>query len=356
MTSIAFYAPMKSPEHPTPSGDRTVARSLVQALGGLGQVDLVSELRLRDGVGDTEVQQRLTDFAQAEAARLIAKGGWDIWVTYHNYYKAPDLIGPAVSQALGIPYVLIESTRALKRFGGRWDQFARAAEIASDAADVIFYFTQQDGQALLARAPAGQQVVKLNPFLMRAELGTMAVPTGPVILAAGMMRQGDKFASYQAIARTLPFLQTSGWQLHIAGDGPARPEIETLFAPMKDHVTYLGQLDAEGMARAYHNASLFLWPGVNEAFGMVYLEAQAAGLPVIAEYRPGIEDVLPPEAMVAVGRPEAVAGRIDLLLRDRERREEASLAARTLVKSRHLLPSGQATLRQSLEPLLKGNT
>ena len=43
---VAFYSPLKSPNHPGPSGDRLMARLLVAALrhGGAG-VDIVSELR-----------------------------------------------------------------------------------------------------------------------------------------------------------------------------------------------------------------------------------------------------------------------------------------------------------------------
>ena len=46
---IAFYSPLKSPNHPVPSGDRQVARLLVDALvRGGAQVDLVSEFRSYD--------------------------------------------------------------------------------------------------------------------------------------------------------------------------------------------------------------------------------------------------------------------------------------------------------------------
>lgn len=44
---IALYAPMKSPAHPVPSGDRTMARLLVRALELAGhRVALASDLRV----------------------------------------------------------------------------------------------------------------------------------------------------------------------------------------------------------------------------------------------------------------------------------------------------------------------
>ena len=43
---IGFYAPLKAPDHPVPSGDRQMARHLMAALGAAGHgVELVSRLR-----------------------------------------------------------------------------------------------------------------------------------------------------------------------------------------------------------------------------------------------------------------------------------------------------------------------
>ena len=50
----------------------------------------------------------------------------ELWFTYHLYYKAPDWLGPAVSRALGIPYVVAEASHAAKREGGAWDVGHRA--------------------------------------------------------------------------------------------------------------------------------------------------------------------------------------------------------------------------------------
>ena len=116
MIRAAFYAPMKSPNHPVASGDRAIARALLRALDAADvSVDLASEVQTRDGIGDKQAQRDLSHRARRETEDLIPRGqarGWQVWITYHNYYKAPDLIGPSVCAALGIPYIQIESTRA----------------------------------------------------------------------------------------------------------------------------------------------------------------------------------------------------------------------------------------------------
>lgn len=125
-TRIAFYAPMKPPHHPVPSGDRAIARNLMAMLTASGaEVQLASELRVYDKQGCADTQARLKDAASQEVARLLRDmPPADLWVTYHNYYKAPDLIGPAVARVRGIPYVQIESTRAQKRLSGDWAEYA----------------------------------------------------------------------------------------------------------------------------------------------------------------------------------------------------------------------------------------
>ncbi|MGR3528432.1 MAG: glycosyltransferase family 1 protein, partial [Sulfitobacter sp.] len=261
---LAFYAPLKDPGHPVPSGERTMARSLIAALEwGGATVTLASTLRSRDGVGDRHVQRLVLDQAQTEISRLVPQGrleGWQAWVTYHNYYKAPDLIGPQVAQRLGIPYLLIETSRARSRLTGPWSQFAEAAERASDAANIIFYLTQHDAEAIERDRPAAQHLIHLPPFLAHKTLPAPSSGDGPM-LAAGMLRHGDKFESYKIIAETLATLPPHGWSLNIAGDGPARPEVEALMSAFGPAVTFLGQLDRASMARAYRDASLFFWPG-----------------------------------------------------------------------------------------------
>ncbi len=349
---LAFYAPMKPPCDPVPSGDRAMARALVSALEYLGaNVTLASTLRSRDGKGDAQVQADLVRDATTEITRIIAKGrtaSWDAWITYHNYYKAPDLIGPAVAKALDIPYLQVESSRARKRLTGGWSSFAEASEAAADAADVIFYLTEQDAEALYRDAPEGQQLIHLRPFLDRIEPPATSTQAGPILTVA-MMREGDKLASYRIIADTLALLPQNTWHLHIAGDGPAHDQVTALMAPFGNAVTFLGALDADGVNAAYRSAALLFWPGVNEAFGLTYLEAQAVGIPVLAQDRPGVRDVLAPGDYPAVAAgPPALAMHLMTYLNAPDKIKQAGQSARAHIIKNHLLPAAAETLLQGL--------
>lgn len=356
---IAFYAPMKSPRHSVPSGDREMAHALMLALGVEGvEVDLVSELRLYEGKGDPEAQATLQAQADQEITRLIdlarAQGGWQAWFTYHNYYKAPDLIGPTVAATLGIPYAVAEPSRADKRLTGPWAGFERKAGAACDAANVLFHLTKVDREVLMRHARDGQTIRYLRPFLPVETLPPLSPsPQKPVILAAGMMRPGDKLASYRQLAAALSHVTATDWELHVAGDGPARTEVQALLDPLDVPVRYLGQLDRDGMTQAYRVASAMVWPGVNEAFGMVYLEAQAQGCPALAEDRVGPDTVLPRENLLPQGDAPAQGAALDRLLTDRDFQQNQARAAQAHMVAHHLLDNARETLWGELTPLLE---
>jgi glycosyltransferase involved in cell wall biosynthesis len=358
MSVIAFYTPMKSPDDPVPSGDRTMARALLAALdgAGLGDVHLASKLRSRDGAGDPATQDRIFEDAEAEIERLSAGRRPDIWLTYHSYYKAPDLLGPRLSRHWGIPYVLIEATRASKRLNGPYARFAKAAEAACDAADVIFYLTEYDREALERDRLSGQRLARLRPFLAAEALPPWQPrPQSDTfrLLACAMFRSGDKLTSYKTLAAALGLVQLQAWSLRIIGDGPARGEVEALFSQFADRVTFLGALDQAGIAKEFREGDLLAWPGVGEAFGMVYLEAQAQGCPVLAEDRQGVRDVVRDGGwLVPAGDPPAFAKAIDALVADGDGRLAVGRKGRDRIDAEHLLPAARAALTAELAPLL----
>lgn len=355
MARVAFYAPMKSPDSSKPSGDREMARNLMTAIAAKGdQVDLASRLRIYDKSGSIETQAQLREQAEVEAERLIREMPQDtaVWVTYHNYYKAPDLLGPKVCAARNIPYVQLESTRALSRLTGPWSGFAQAAHEACDAARVIFYHTANDLITLERERFGDQALVELPPFLPITELPNSSTTKGPM-LTVGMLRKGDKLASYRILADALHHV-TGEWTLNIAGDGPARPEVEKIMAPFGSRICFLGQLDRNDLQATYQDASMLIWPGVNEAYGMVYLEAQAAGVPVVAQDRPGVRDVLMPSDYPQVeDGPKGLAERIQRFLADPSLGQSEGARARDYVTQRHLLPAATRRFWSAVRPLLE---
>lgn len=367
---VAFYAPLKSPDHPLPSGDRTMARLLMKALDRAGySPQLASELRTLDRAGDPQQQDLLRQQSLEEASRLIEhyrslpeQSRPCLWFTYHVYYKAPDWIGPRVAQALNIPYAVAEGSRAAKRAHGPWALGHEGAEAALDKADAIFVMTAHDREALEAARPPHQALVDCPPFLDMQDWPTpSALPSPssePRLLTVAMMRKGDKLASYGILAAALERLQHLPWSLDIVGDGEAREEIVRRFSSVADRVRYHGRIESRADLKAlYESADLFVWPAVNEAYGMVLLEAQAMGCPVIAGAYGGVASVVKHGEAGILTEPgdiAAFADALSALLQDRNRLRGYGAKALNFVRQERDLDHAASRLRHALEPLTAG--
>ena len=354
---IAFYAPMKAPDHPVPSGDRAVARLVLRALEALGhEVTVASSLRvfLRKP-DDRDAHAGLVAGAQAERARLSADwaaGAPDLWVCYHPYYKSPDLLGPPLCRDFGIPWITVEASLSARRSVGLWAPFQAAARDAVDGAHVNIALTARDALGLHEVAPDAR-VARLAPFVAAAPF--LAVDPRPEpghLVTVAMMRPGDKLDSYVILAGALAQLPGKDWRLTVVGDGPARAAVQALFAPIADRVTWVGQTDAAGVRQALARGAVYLWPGCGEAFGMAYLEAQAAGLPVVAMQIAGVPEVVADGETGLLTPPQdvgAYAAAIRRILDDTALRTRLAHRARTAVRDGHDLPRAAQRLGQILD-------
>lgn len=353
---IAFYAPLKPPDHPVPSGDRRVGRALIAALGRAGhEVRLASRLRSWDGAGDAARQRRIERLGGRLASRLIRRYRSEprlrpeLWLTYHLYHKAPDWLGPAVASALAIPYVVVEASSARKQASGCWAMGHAASAAAIARADALINLNGDDREGLLELVGAPARITHLAPFIETAAYAEakpararLAERYGldlarPWLLAVAMMREGAKLASYRVLAEALRLIEGLDWQLVIVGDGPARGEVEALLAPLAaGRARLLGALAADALPSLYASADLYLWPAIHEAFGMAFLEAQAAGLPVVAGRERGVPEVVREgEAglLVPPRDARAFAGAVATLLADPCRRRAMGARARAIASA-----------------------
>ncbi|MGD1877348.1 MAG: glycosyltransferase family 4 protein [Kiloniellaceae bacterium] len=290
-----------------------MARLIVQALEQAGHdVTLASRFRSREAAGNPARLERLQHLGDKLADRLIrryqklpTRERPQLWFTYHLYYKAPDWIGPKVAKALRIPYVVAEASVAYKRATGPWAPSHRAVLTALDQAAAVITLNPLDAKLI----PDQAKVCPLKPFLdtapydavrplrddYRAVLASeqQLDPDLPRLLAAAMMRPGDKLKSYQILAQALRAIPDMPWQLVVAGEGQAHDAVQQAFTwALPGRVRFLGLVQPEVMPALYTACDLLVWPAVNEAFGMVLLEAQAAGIAVVAGRSPGVENVV----------------------------------------------------------------
>jgi glycosyltransferase involved in cell wall biosynthesis len=97
------------------------------------------------------------------------------------------------------------------------------------------------------------------------------------------------FVPYKRVDHAIAACAALGRPLKIAGCGPEGNKLEALARQLGGDVQFLGFLSDRELAGYYSRARALLFPGI-EDFGMVPIEAMAAGCPVIALGKGGILD------------------------------------------------------------------
>src|SRR5277367_3289492 len=244
---IAFYAPLKAPDHPIPSGDRRVAQLFVAALRMAGHDTLIaSRFRSYDGHGDPLRQARVASIGARLAARFVRRCSEapqtapELWFTYHLYHKAPDWLGPQIADVLRIPYVVAEASDAPKQVSRGWAAGRRAAERAIRRADAVIGLNPADRECVLPLLQDARRWVAFRPFIDAGSYGGQACARAgpPRLIAVAMMRYGDKLASYRILGDALSRLLDLPWSLEVIGNGPARRDVEDALYPFEERVIW----------------------------------------------------------------------------------------------------------------------
>jgi glycosyltransferase involved in cell wall biosynthesis len=112
-------------------------------------------------------------------------------------------------------------------------------------------------------------------------------------------------------ANSIPF------QLRIVGNGPCRAALHSLARDLQldDTVVWLGDVSRAQLAAEYNRSDVFCLSSVQEGFGIVLLEAMAAGKPVVAARAGAIPEVAPHGILVDPDSAQALAAGIEQLYR-----------------------------------------
>lgn len=299
----------------------------------------------------------------------------DLWLTYHTYYKAPDLLGPAACYRTNLPYVIVQGIYSTKR---KRDLRTLPGYVLNKralcAARHVFANRRED-LVNLGRLLPKHRLSYVAPGIdpkdfsfdarARAEVRrSWNIGNEPVVLSAAMFRPGVKVQGLSWVIRACGILlrQGTSFSLVIAGDGKERPHLQRLGAEqLGDKVRFVGKVPRDRMYRFYSAGDIFAFPGFRESLGMVFLEAQSCGLPVVACANGGIPEVVE-EGNTAILVPlnafHAFVQAICQLLNKNGLRQKMGHAARTYVRHAHDLEKNYGTMEMVLENVVctKGAT
>lgn len=209
-------------------------------------------------------------------------------------------------------------------------------------ASPLVTITNANARRLKQLGAGRAQVIYPGTDPARFTPGSLRTTSAPILLTVGRLvpRKG-----IDTVLQALPdvyreFPNVSYW---VAGAGPDEARLKALAAELSllDTVHFLGRVDDEDLPQLYQQANIFVMPVREEAqgasvegFGIVYLEASASGLPVVAGRSGGaVEAVLDEETgLVVEPQAEHVTAALKRLLGDDALRRRLGAAGRQWVE------------------------
>ena len=187
-----------------------------------------------------------------------------------------------------------------------------------------------------------------------ADLAATTSPSAePLIVSVGPLVARKRHADVLDALTELP-----GVRYLIIGDGPERGALErrVLTLDLADRVEFAGQLAPAAAASRARTGWCFVMPSTEEAFGVAYIEAMAAGIPAVGcAGEPGPEEIAAAGGgieLVAPCSPGALAACLRALLDDADRRRTLAAAARSTVEREFTWPRcGEQTVAGYAEAL-----
>ncbi len=252
----------------------------------------------------------------------------------HNAVPAGDAVARA--RIVGVPLIVSVHGGDVLYTAARGQAGSQAVAHGLAAARTVLANSQGIAELCRAHGAREARVVHLGADMAPFSRRGPRLPSEPTLVTVGHLiarkRHADVLRAVAVLGDRHPRLR-----YRVIGDGPERPALEGLAARLgvAERVEFLGQLPHEHAVAAAHSCTVFVMPSTEEAFGVAYIEAMAAGLPAIGcRGEPGPEEIAAAGdgfVLVPPGDIERLVQRIDELLSDPHRLIEAGQRARATV-------------------------
>lgn len=189
-----------------------------------------------------------------------------------------------------------------------WPRFSVIARLAATRAHHIFCVSTYTRDRIAAHHPGLEaRAIVVPNAIDPAVLSTPPPeppPAGrpPVILCVGRLSASDFYKGYDLLLRAFARLPAPSApdapRLRYVGDGDDRPRLELLARDLgvSDRVEFSGRLTDPELLHAFADCTCFALPSTGEGFGLVYLEALAAGRPCVGVAATAVPELITPDA------------------------------------------------------------
>jgi glycosyltransferase involved in cell wall biosynthesis len=319
------------------SGTFVAIDGLVRGLGRLGHNVTVRPLTARTGFHTFDRWLYNARVVLAPPAADVTVG-----VDLDGFLWARRRRGPFVVMLKGIIADELRNERGLVRallgVQARWERSnTRRADrviVPSRYSASVAHEVYDVPRAKLAVVP---EPIDLADWRRRFAAARGARATRPTVLSVARMyprkRVDDLLRAAALLRGRIPDAQ-----VRIVGEGPESARLRALHRELQldDSVILLGEVTRQTLAVEYVSAHCFCLPTVQEGFGLVFAEAMAAGLPVVACRAAAVPEIVEDRRtglLVTPRSPGELTTALETLLRSTKLREELGEAAARRVEA-----------------------
>ena len=238
-----------------------------------------------------------------------------------SLYALRSLDAPAV----GTFHASAESSLGYRVARAALERAARRLDVRTAVSDAA--------RALAAHYFPGDYVLTPNGIETAAfkDAEPLDLVDGPTILFFGRI---ERRKGLEVLIQAMTRLRDLNVTLVVAGSGPEERHCRKLAVQLDVPAKFIGRLDEPEVPRAYRSVDVYCAPGLGgESFGIVLVEAMAAGTPVVCSDLDGFRAVAGGAAeMVPPAEPGPLADALRSVLTDRERAAAMSKTGRRLAE------------------------
>lgn len=310
MTSVkVLYISHLHPEEGSPlenmGGMQRVSIQLVEALSQRDDVVLTTEILHANWEGIAAQTLKFTVELLFRIPRLVADHAIDV-VLFSSMVTAS--LAPLIRNKVDVPLIAINHGRDVTLPVAPYQAYIRKVFAALDATVSVSRATRdeclsrgmdpQSAFVLPNGLPIGSRAMSPDRKAARMKLHEAhKVPVdGKLVLSVG--RQVKRKGHLWFLEKVYPLLQGS-YQVVFVGDGPETPALRSFLESNSQvhNVHLLGRVDDAALSTVYDAGDVFVMPNIPvigdmEGFGIVMIEANLRGVPVVASNLEGISDVI----------------------------------------------------------------
>lgn len=218
----------------------------------------------------------------------------------HAHFVCCGVIASYLSKKTGIPLIITEHSsdmnvspipKTLKKYAT--EAYKQAKKVLSVSSALAKNLSNECG----IESEVVPNIIELDTF---SQCKPMCHVGYNIVTVSGLIEGKRVINLIKAVEKVI--ISIPSVHLDVVGDGYLRGDLEKYVKDngLTEYISFLGYLSREDTVKVYETADCFAMVSERETFGVVYVEAMAAGLPIIATKCGGPEDFIDDEIGVLV--------------------------------------------------------